>query len=55
MIKTFPYGDYVASCKRCAAEFSWVFVETISEGDVYECDFCNNIVVITNMKWDNDN
>ena len=31
------------SCPNCGAKFSFVFVDSISEGDIYECEFCNNI------------
>ena len=31
------------SCDKCGAKFSFVFLDNISEGEIYECEFCNNI------------
>ena len=34
-----PFMD----CAKCGAKFSFVFVDSISEGEIYECEFCNDI------------
>tara|TARA_B100000029_G_C17203078_1_gene825151 strand:+ start:202 stop:375 length:174 start_codon:yes stop_codon:yes gene_type:complete len=36
------------SCEKCGGKFSWVYVDTISEGEIYECEFCNNIFLKRN-------
>ena len=31
------------ACDVCGAKFSFVFIDSITEGDIYECEFCNDI------------
>jgi len=31
------------SCEKCGGKFSYVFLDNIREGEIYECEFCNNI------------
>mgnify|MGYP003111660836 CR=1 FL=1 len=33
------------ACTNCDARFSWLFIDSIAEGDLYECENCNNIVL----------
>jgi len=32
-------------CERCGAKFSFRFIDNINEGDIYECEFCNQIII----------
>lgn len=42
------------SCEKCGGKFSWVYVDTILEGEIYECEFCNNIFLKRNEQEEVD-
>ena len=33
-------------CEKCGVIFSWMFVDETEMGDIYECENCNNMVVV---------
>jgi DNA-directed RNA polymerase subunit RPC12/RpoP len=39
------YTPPTEDCANCGARFSWLFVDSIHEGDIYECEKCNNIIL----------
>ena len=49
------YTPPTEDCANCGARFSWMFVDSIHEGDIYECEKCNNIILKRNEVVDDDN
>ena len=33
------------ACSNCGRTFTWLFVDSIAEGDIYECEHCNNLIL----------
>lgn len=33
-------------CEKCNATFSWLFYDSVEgEGDIYECENCNHMII----------
>ncbi len=47
MNKVAPY----MICEKCSQKFCFVFLDSIEEGEIYECEFCNHIVLIRDNTW----
>ena len=52
----------IHGCSNCGRNFTWLFVDSIAEGDIYECEHCNNLVLkpievieADTVRADNDN
>lgn len=39
------YSPPMNECDNCGIRFSWLFVDSVAEGDIYECERCNNILL----------
>ena len=39
------YSPPDEACSKCNLFFTWLFVDNVEEGDIYECERCNNIIL----------
>lgn len=43
----------IEACARCGATFSWLLLEDTEMGDIYECENCNNLILVRREEHDN--
>tara|TARA_R110002020_G_scaffold27051_2_gene87144 strand:+ start:1461 stop:1619 length:159 start_codon:yes stop_codon:yes gene_type:complete len=49
------YAPPMDECGNCGIRFSWLFVDSVEEGDIYECERCNNIFLKREEVVEDDN
>ncbi len=45
----------IIDCANCGATFAWVLLEDTEIGDIYECENCNNLIMINREVMEHDN